>query len=102
MRLFILLFNQLLKPTATRFLLALENPKLSQSKIQTQIFKNFLCSEYGKKVGIKSIEEWQQIPIIKYHDIEKLISHKTNKTSPLTPEKILFYEKLQEVVLLRN
>ncbi|NJR18271.1 MAG: GH3 auxin-responsive promoter family protein [Calothrix sp. CSU_2_0] len=93
MRLFILLFNQLLKPTATRFLLALENPKLSQSKIQTQIFKNFLCSEYGKKVGIKSIEEWQQIPIIKYHDIEKLISHKTNKTSPLTPEKILFYEK---------
>ncbi len=93
MRLLILLFNQLVKPTAKRFLSALENSQLVQYKVQKKIFNNFICSEYGKKIGIKSIEEWKQIPIIKYHDIENLISHQINKASPFTPEKILFYEK---------
>ncbi len=93
MHLLILIFNQLIKPTAKRFLLALENPQLAQSKAQKQIFNNFICSEYGKKIGIKSIEEWKQIPIIQYHDIEDIIPQKGNQISFLTPEKILFYEK---------
>jgi hypothetical protein len=97
MRPFILLFNQLLKPKAKRFLLALENPKLAQDRIQKQIFNNFICSKYGEKVGIKSIQQWKQIPIIKYHNIEDLISQQLqsqrNQTSFFTAEKILFYEK---------
>jgi hypothetical protein len=93
MRLLISLFSQLLKPAAKRFLLDLENPQLAQFKVQKQIFNNFYHSEYGKKIGIKFIDEWKQIPIIKYHDIEDLISHRVKQTSVLTPEKILFYEK---------
>ncbi|PAX46609.1 GH3 family domain-containing protein, partial [Brunnivagina elsteri] len=93
MHLLVLLFNQLIKLTAKRFLLSLENPQLAQSKIKKQIFNNFIYSEYGKKLGIKSIEEWKQIPIIKYHDIKNLISEKPRQISALTPEKILFYEK---------
>ncbi|MBW4609203.1 MAG: GH3 auxin-responsive promoter family protein [Hassallia sp. WJT32-NPBG1] len=94
MPLIIKLFGKLLTPAASRFHHALKNPQASQQAIQKEIFERFVKSEYRKSLNIKSIADWHQIPIVTYHDIEKLIvQQKETKNHILISESILFYEK---------
>jgi GH3 auxin-responsive promoter len=94
MRLIIKLFAQFIGVTANRFYRALENPQVTQRKVQEDIFRRFVNSEYGKNLGISSLQDWQKIPIVEYQDIEQWIyKQQQNKKSLLTNENILFYEK---------
>jgi hypothetical protein len=94
MRQIIKIFGQLLAPTANRFLNLLKEPQAAQRSIQKKIFYRFSSSKYGNSLGIKAVENWSQIPIIKYQDIEDLIWQElATKKSLLTSEKIIFYEK---------
>ncbi|AKG21946.1 GH3 family domain-containing protein [Calothrix sp. 336/3] len=88
------IFRLLLYPARRKFYRALHNPQLAQQKVQKAIFPNLINSEYGKSLSITNIEDWQQIPIISYQDIEPWITQqRENKISLLTPEKIKFYEQ---------
>lgn len=94
MRPLIKLFGQLLAPAASRFLSALENPHIAQLSVQKQILSCLINSEYGQLLGIQSIADWQQIPIVDYADIEPWIERqKYTQAAILTAEPILFYEK---------
>ncbi len=94
MRIIIKLFGQLLAPSSRRFHNALLNPQAVQQKVQASIMQSLIQSEYGKSLGIKSVADWQQIPIIEYHHIESWIhQQQQSKSSLLTPEPIIFYEK---------
>jgi hypothetical protein len=86
------LFAQLLTPISRSFHKALQNPKLTQSQVQRSIFDRFKQSDYGKHLGIQSIEDWQQIPIVTYDDLRLWIDQ-ASSTSKLTPEPILFHER---------
>jgi hypothetical protein len=94
MRLIIKLFAKLLTPAANKFHSALKNPQASQQAVQKAIIKRLIQSEYGKSLNITSLTDWHHIPIVAYHDIEKLIlQQKETKKPLLTSESILFYEK---------
>jgi hypothetical protein len=94
MRSIIKIFGNFLAPTANRFLNLLKNPEAAQRSTQQQIFSRLLNSEYGRDLGIKAIDGWQQLPIVTYQDIEYLIFQQIkSKNNILTPEKIIFYEK---------
>jgi GH3 auxin-responsive promoter len=88
MRHLIKLFAKLLAPIAKEFLQALANPQYTQLLLQQEIFQRLLNSEYGQSLGVTSIRDWNQIPIVNYDDIKHWIS--SGKT---TAELILFYEK---------
>jgi hypothetical protein len=94
MRLIIQLFGKLIAPFYRNFLKALSNPETSQRKVQKEIFHHLLYSEYGQSLGVKTIADWSEIPIVEYHEIENFIlQQKQSKNPLLTPESILFYEK---------
>ncbi len=94
MRLIVKLFGTLIAPFYSNFLKALSNPKISQEKVQQEIFQHLVYSEYGQSLGVDKIANWSEIPIVEYHEIEKLIlQQKESKNPLLTPESILFYEK---------
>ncbi|MBW4618305.1 MAG: GH3 auxin-responsive promoter family protein [Cyanosarcina radialis HA8281-LM2] len=94
MRSIIKIFGKLLAPTANRFLNLLKNPQAAQQSTQRQIFSRLLNSEYGRDLRIKAIEDWQQLPIVTYQDIEHLILKQIkSKNNILTSEKTIFYEK---------
>ncbi|MCL1463111.1 GH3 family domain-containing protein [Argonema galeatum] len=96
MRQLIQLFGQLLAPTAQRFNRALNNPRSTQELVQQDICDRLIQSEYGKSLGIQSVEDWQRVPIVDYDQLEPCILGEQNskrKRIPLTPEPILFYEK---------
>jgi GH3 auxin-responsive promoter len=96
MRQLIQLFGQLLAPTFQRFYQALDRPKLTQEIVQRDICNRLIQSEYGKALGINSVEDWQRIPIVNYDRIEPWILGEKKSQShhiSLTPERILFYEK---------
>lgn len=86
MRSIIWLFGQLLSPTARRFHRSLEHPAQAQTEVRSKICNLLVRSEYGKSLGIKSVDDWERVPIIEYEDIRLLLNS-------LTPEPILFYEK---------
>jgi GH3 auxin-responsive promoter len=95
MRPIIQLFRQMLKPTAKRFDRSLAQPQLAQASVQKSIGERLIASEYGKALGINSIDDWQRVPIVTYEDLEPWIL-KTSQfptRSALTPEPILFYER---------
>ncbi len=41
---------------------------------------------------MRSLEDWHRLPIVSYEDLQPWIERSTAHTSPLTPERILFYE----------
>jgi hypothetical protein len=92
MRWLIQLFKQLLTPIARSFHQALEQPQITQAKVQQEIFDRYQQSDYGKHLGIKSIADWQKIPIVTYDDLRPWIDQSA-QTSKLTPEPILFHER---------
>ncbi len=94
MRLIIQLFGKLLSPASGRFHNALGNPQLAQQRVQEEICKNLVNSEYGRFLKINDIQNWQNIPIVEYYEIENwIVKGKDNKKSLLTSDEILFYEK---------
>ncbi|MBD2183203.1 GH3 auxin-responsive promoter family protein [Planktothrix sp. FACHB-1355] len=98
MRQLIQLFGQLLAPTAHRFYRALDNPQLTQASVQKDICDRLIQSEYGKSLGIRSVADWQRVPIVDYEALAPWIlgeqnQHPKRDRIPLTPEPILFYEK---------
>ncbi|MEH1804187.1 GH3 family domain-containing protein [Nostoc sp.] len=92
MRPIIQLFGQILAPTARRFYQALDNPELMQTSVQSEICDRLIKSEYGKTLGIYSVDDWQRVPIVDYDALEPYLNQKPQQIS-LTPEPILFYEK---------
>ncbi|WP_392480894.1 GH3 auxin-responsive promoter family protein [Nostoc sp. C110] len=92
MRPIIQLFGQILAPTARRFHQALDNPELMQTSVQKEICDRLIKSEYGKILGIHSVDDWQRVPIVDYDALEPWLNQKPQQIS-LTPEPILFYEK---------
>jgi hypothetical protein len=107
MRWFIKLFEQLLAPSAERFRDALKHPEKAQKRVQQEICDRLIKSEYGKYLGIRSLQDWQQVPIVDYDDLKPWIDgvggHSSRGTegkpsthplqAQLTSEPILFYEK---------
>lgn len=94
MNLLIKLFSKLIESKSHNFYQTLENPQAAQKKVQHQILKNLIKSDYGRYLRVKTIDDWHRIPIIEYHNIENWIhtQHK-DKTYLLTSEKVSFYEK---------
>lgn len=108
-------FSLLLAPTAKRFYQTLANPQTVQTKLQTALFQKFIHSDYGQSLGIDSVDQWQEIPVVSYGDLRPWIengdstpglegrdfdgarSRIAQGTAPtkksLTSEPILFYEK---------
>ncbi|MDM9383758.1 GH3 auxin-responsive promoter family protein [Chlorogloeopsis sp. ULAP01] len=94
MRRVIQVFSKIIAPAAKRFDYALEYPQIAQRKLQEEIFQRLHHSEYGKSLGISTITDWCQIPILEYQDIETwILKQQATKKSLLTNEPILFYEK---------
>lgn len=94
MRPIIQLFGQLLAPTARRFHQALDNPELTQISVHNHICDRLVASEYGKALGIRSVADWQRVPIVDYDALAPwILGHQKRQQIPLTPEPILFYEK---------
>ena len=94
MNLLIKLFSKLIESKSHNFYQALENPQAAQKKIQHQILKNLIKSDYGRYLRVKTIDDWHRIPIIEYHNIENWIhTQHQDKTQLLTAEKVNFYEK---------
>jgi hypothetical protein len=77
---------------ARSFHQALQNPQIAQTHVQQEIFNRFKQSDYGKQLGIQSIDDWQQIPIVTYDDLRPWIDRDA-QTAKLTPEPILFHER---------
>lgn len=94
MRWLVKLFGYLLSPAATRFHKSLEQPQQAQREVQGKICDLLKRSEYGKSLGIKSLEDWERIPIVEYEDIKHWIeAQKANTLDRLSSEPILFYER---------
>ncbi len=92
MRWLIQAFKQLLTPAAQGFQRSLADPQSAQQQVQQEICDRLIASEYGKFLGIRSVADWPQIPIVEYDDLLPWIEPQRGK-SRLTPEPILFYEK---------
>jgi hypothetical protein len=92
MQLMIQAFRLLLSSIVCPFHQALEQPQITQAKVQQEIFERFRQSNYGKYWGIQAIADWQKIPIVTYDDLRPWIDP-AGQTAKLTPEPILFYER---------
>jgi hypothetical protein len=87
------LFGQVLTPAAHPFHRSLSNPEAAQHCIQQRIGDRLIASAYGQALGVRSIEDWQQVPIVEYTDLLPWIGLSPAKHCQLTPEPILFYER---------
>lgn len=92
MRPLIKLFANILTPTANQFYQTLSQPEITQKSVKQEICHLLINSKYGKTFKIKSVDDWQHLPIIEYDDISHHLQQQ-NKQISLTPEPILFYEK---------
>ena len=87
-------FAHLLVPTAFQFQRALAKPQEAQSKVQAEIFNQLVESEYGRSFGVRSLADWQRLPIVDYADIAPWIERqRTSQTSLLTSDPVCFYEQ---------
>lgn len=77
-----------LAPTAKRFCHALSQPQAAQRTLQKQLVKQVSQSDYGRSLGIKSIDDWHQLPIVTYDDLRPWI----DQGHSLTSDSVLFYE----------
>lgn len=85
----------------------MKHPEKAQKRVQQEICDRLIKSAYGKYLGIRSIEDWQQVPIVDYENLKPWIhgvgGHSSRETegkpithplkAQLTTEPILFYEK---------
>ena len=85
----------------------MKHPEKTQKRVQQEICDRLMKSEYGKYLGIRSLQDWQQVPIVDYDDLKpwidgvgghssrgtagKLIAHPLQ--AQLTSEPMLFYER---------
>lgn len=89
-------FGRLLDPAAQRFHKALDDPEAAQRSVQRQICDRLIASDYGQKLKVHSVQDWQQVPIVEYGEIASWLPASSARfpiASPFTPEPILFYEK---------
>ncbi|MBE9068728.1 GH3 auxin-responsive promoter family protein [Leptolyngbya cf. ectocarpi LEGE 11479] len=89
MRWLIKTLGMLLAPAAKRFSHALFQPQTAQQRLQKQLFKQLMQSDYGQSLKISSIDDWHRIPIVTYDDLFTWIEQKKS----LTSDPVLFYEK---------
>lgn len=85
-------FGYLLAPASKRFHTALAQPQQAQKRVQRRLVKQLRACEYGQQFNIRSLEDWHQLPIVSYEDLQPWIERSTLRSSPLTPKRILFYE----------
>ncbi|AFZ18351.1 GH3 auxin-responsive promoter-binding protein [Allocoleopsis franciscana PCC 7113] len=85
----------------------MKHPQKAQKRVQQEICDRLIKSEYGKFLGIRSLQDWQQVPIVDYEDLKPWIDGVGGHSSrgiegkpithplqaQLTTEPILFYEK---------
>lgn len=85
----------------------MKHPEKTQQRVQQEICDRLIASEYGKYLGIRSLQDWQQVPLVDYDDLKPWIygvrGHSSRETEGkpithplqalLTTEPILFYEK---------
>lgn len=88
-------FGQVLSPLVRRFHDALDHPQLAQRVIQTTLCDRLIASEYGASHQIRSVDDWQQLPIVDYDDIQPWVRQQIAHPHEaiLTPDPILFCEK---------
>lgn len=88
------IFGNLLAPYVWKFHNALQNPQAAQQSVQQEIFSHLAASEYGKSLNIRSVADWNRIPIVDYDEMKEwLDKQQKSNASILTPEPILLYEK---------
>jgi hypothetical protein len=85
MRLLIKGFGLLLALIAWRFDRALQNPQATQAEVQRVIVDRLAKSKYGRDLDVKSVADWDKVPIVTYDDLPDL--------NYVTSEPVLFYEK---------
>ena len=85
-------FGHLLAPASRRFHTALANPEQAQKQVQQRLIQQLKACAYGRQFNVRSCADWHKLPIVDYADLQLQIACSTKKTSPLTPEPILFYE----------
>ncbi|AFY58316.1 GH3 auxin-responsive promoter-binding protein [Rivularia sp. PCC 7116] len=94
MNFIIKLFKKITESASHKFYQALENPQIAQQKVQNEIFKSLMKSDYGRYLRVKSIDDWHKIPIVEYQNIENWIhTQQQDKTHLLSSERVIFYEK---------
>ncbi|MEO1427468.1 MAG: GH3 auxin-responsive promoter family protein [Cyanobacteria bacterium J06633_8] len=94
MKLIIKLFKKITESASRKFYQALENPQIAQQKVQNEIFKSLIKSDYGRYLRLKNINEWHKIPIVEYHNIQNWIhTQQQDQTHLLSSERVIFYEK---------
>jgi len=98
MRAGIQLFAHLLTPAARRFEAALQDPQAAQQRVQAWICDRLIASPYGQSLGIRSLADWEKIPIVDYEALRPWIFPTASVPpdlphSRLTPDPVLFYER---------
>ncbi|MBV6623478.1 MAG: GH3 auxin-responsive promoter family protein [Rivularia sp. (in: Bacteria)] len=94
MNLIIKLFKKITESTSQKFHHALKKPQISQQKVQNEIFKNLIKSDYGRYLRLKTIDDWHKIPIVEYQNIKNWVHiQQQDKTHLLSSERVIFYEK---------
>ena len=87
-------FGHLLAPAARQFQAALGNPQAAQNAVKQDLCKRLVASEYGKSLGMRSLADWERLPIVDYADLEPWIDRqRATHSSLLTPDPIRFYEQ---------
>lgn len=79
----------LLAPTAKRFHQTLAQPQVTQEKLQKELCQSLRRSDYGQSLGIRSLDDWPQIPIVTYDNLRVWIESKQS----ITPDPIVFTEQ---------
>lgn len=87
-------FSYVIYPIYSQFIQNLNDPEKAQNKVKRKIIKQLNKTVYGSKLNIKTLENWDQIPIINYDMIEPWIQQQQQQplVPILTPEKIHFWE----------
>ena len=88
-------FGQVLSPLVRRFHTALDHPQLAQQIIQAELCDRLIASDYGASHHIRSVDDWERLPIVDYDDIQPCVRQQLDRPHDaiLTPDPILFCEK---------
>ncbi|MEM6598020.1 MAG: GH3 auxin-responsive promoter family protein, partial [Cyanobacteria bacterium P01_C01_bin.69] len=95
MRKVIKTFAHLLSPVSKRFYRNLENPQQAQKAVQHRLVEQLKQCEYGQHYQIRDAEDWHNLPIVTYEDLQPWIPQPNESPIQkigLTPDPILFYE----------
>ncbi len=94
MRPLIWAFGRALSPLVRRFYAALDHPQVAQQAVQADLCDRLMASDYGKAHHIRSVEDWDQLPIVDYDDLQPWITRQIHHPHDaiLTPDPILFWE----------